>query len=35
MQAEKKMTSNAPTNLSEYEAITKTVQTYIDGGQVG
>ena len=27
--------SNAPTNLSDYEAITKTVQHYIDGAKSG
>jgi hypothetical protein len=35
MQAEKKMTVNAPTSLSEYDAITKTVQNYINGGKTG
>jgi hypothetical protein len=34
MQKEAKIT-NAPTGLSEYDAITKTVQTYIDGGKSG
>ena len=33
MQAEQKMTS--PTGLSEYDAIAKTVQIYIDGGKSG
>ena len=33
MQAEQKMTS--PTGLSDYDAITKTVQIYIDGGKSG
>lgn len=27
--------SNAPTNLSDYDAITKTVQHYIDGAKSG
>ncbi len=31
MQAEKKMTSS----LSDYDAITRTVQIYIDGGNPG
>jgi hypothetical protein len=35
MQAEKKVTNNAPTNLTEYDAITKTVQNYINGGKTG
>jgi hypothetical protein len=35
MQAEKKMTVNAPTSLGEYDAITKTVQNYINGGKTG
>jgi hypothetical protein len=35
MQAEKKITSNAPISLSEYDAISKTVQIYIDGGKSG
>lgn len=35
MQAERKMTTNAPTNLREYDAITKTVQNYINGGKTG
>ena len=34
MQAEQKMISNAPIGLSEYDAISITVQTYIDGGKV-
>jgi hypothetical protein len=29
------MTGNAPTSLSEYDAITKTVQNYINGGKTG
>ena len=33
MQAEQKMMS--PTDLSEYDAIAKTVQIYIDGGKSG
>jgi len=33
VQAEQKMTS--PTDLSEYDAIAKTVQIYIDGGKSG
>ena len=33
MQAEQEMTS--PTGLSEYDAIAKTVQIYIDGGKSG
>ena len=35
MQAEKKVITNAPTNLSEYDAITRTVQMYVDGGKSG
>lgn len=35
MQAETKVMSNPPSNLSEYDAITRTVQTYIDGGKSG
>lgn len=35
MQAEKKMTVNSATNLSEYDAITRTVQNYINGGKTG
>ena len=35
MQKEAKITSNAPTKLSEYDAITKTVQNYINGGKTG
>ena len=35
MQAEKKMTTSTPTDLSEYDAISRTVQTYIDGGKSG
>lgn len=35
MQKEAKLSSNASTNLSEYDAITKTVQNYINGGKTG
>jgi len=35
MQAEQKLAANAPTSLSEYDAITKTVQHYINGGKTG
>ena len=35
MQKEAKISSNAPTTLSEYDAITKTVQNYINGGKTG
>ena len=35
MQAEQKMTSNPPTALSEYDAITRTVETYVNGGKSG
>ena len=35
MQPEKKVASSAPTGLSEYDAITKTVQIYIDAGKSG
>ena len=35
MQAAEKITTNTPTNLSEYDAITRTVQIYIDGGKSG
>ena len=35
MQKEAKISSNAPTILSEYDAITKTVQNYINGGKTG
>lgn len=35
MQAEKKMTSKAPIDLSEYDAISRTVQIYVDGGKSG
>ena len=35
MQAEKKITTSTSTNIGEYDAITKTVQTYIDGGKSG
>lgn len=35
MQKEAKISSSKPTNLSEYDAITKTVQNYINGGRTG
>ena len=35
MQKEAIITSNKSTNLSEYDAITKTVQNYISGGKTG
>ena len=35
MQTEQKMMSNAPTNLSEYDAISRTIQMYVDGGKSG
>lgn len=35
MQAEQKLASNTPAGLSEYDAISKTVQHYIDGGRSG
>lgn len=35
MQTEMRMTNTAPTDLSEYDAITKTVQIYIDAGKSG
>ena len=35
MQAAEKIMSNASTSLSEYDAITRTVQLYIDGGKSG
>ena len=35
MQKEAKLSSNTPTNLSEYDAITRTVQNYINGGKTG
>ena len=35
MQAAEKIMSNASTSLSEYDAITRTVQTYINGGKSG
>ena len=35
MQAAEKISSNASTSLSEYDAITRTVQTYINGGKSG
>jgi len=35
MQKEATITSNAPTKLSEYDAITKTIHNYINGGKTG
>jgi hypothetical protein len=35
MQTEKKIVGNPAIDLSEYDAITKTIQTYIDGGKSG
>lgn len=35
MQTEMRMTNTAQTDLSEYDAITKTVQIYIDAGKSG
>ena len=35
MQKEQKIMSSAPTALSEYDAITRTVETYINGGKSG
>lgn len=35
MQAEQKLASNTAISLSEYDAIAKTVQHYIDGGKTG
>jgi hypothetical protein len=35
MQTEQKVTGNAAANLSEYDAITRTVQHYINGGRSG
>ena len=35
MQAEQKLASNAPISLSEYDAISETVQHYINGGKTG
>ena len=35
MQTEKKLVANSATNLSEYDAITETVQHYINGGKTG
>ena len=35
MQAAEKLISNTPTGLSEYDAITETVQHYINGGKTG
>ena len=35
MQAAEKIASTKPASLSDYDAITNTVQTYIDGGKSG
>jgi hypothetical protein len=35
MQVAEEITSNASTSLSEYDAITETVQNYINGGKSG
>ena len=35
MQAEQKLETNTATSLSEYDAITKTVQHYVEGGKSG
>ncbi len=35
MQKEQKIKTNAPISLSEYDAITRTVQIYIDAGKSG
>ena len=35
MQAAEKIVEKAPASLSDYDAIAKTVQTYIDGGKSG
>jgi hypothetical protein len=35
MQTEKKLVANTATNLADYDAITETVQHYIDGGKTG
>jgi hypothetical protein len=35
MQTEQKMMSKGPTNLSEYDAISRTIQMYVDGGKSG
>lgn len=35
MQSEKKMASKSTTDLSEYDAISRTVQIYVDGGKSG
>ena len=35
MQAEQKLTPNTPASISEYDAISKTVQHYINGGKTG
>ena len=35
MQAEQKIAATTPVSLSEYDAISKTVQHYINGGKTG
>lgn len=35
MQTEKKLAANTATSLSDYDAITETVQHYINGGKTG
>jgi len=35
MQKEQEITTNEPIHLGEYDAITKTIQQYIDGGKTG
>jgi hypothetical protein len=35
MQKEARINSNAPTGLSEYDEITKTIENYIRGGKTG
>ena len=35
MQAEQKLANNTAVNLSDYDAINRTVQHYIDGGKTG
>ena len=35
MQAPEKIRTNAATSLSEYDASTKTVQRYVNGGKSG
>ena len=35
MQTEKKLVTNSAANLSDYDAITQTVQHYINGGKTG